>query len=65
MIVLFLYHCTPGFVPSWFLTVPPMAFFVLSHVSGSLDDPQKRSVGMLDLGGGSTQITFLPRTEVM
>ncbi|XP_075563714.1 ectonucleoside triphosphate diphosphohydrolase 6 isoform X3 [Pelecanus crispus] len=30
---------------------------------GSLDDPQKRSVGMLDLGGGSTQITFLPRTE--
>uniref|UniRef100_A0A8B9ST99 nucleoside diphosphate phosphatase n=1 Tax=Anas platyrhynchos TaxID=8839 RepID=A0A8B9ST99_ANAPL len=30
---------------------------------GSLDDPQKRSVGMLDLGGGSTQITFLPHTE--
>uniref|UniRef100_A0A8V0YZV0 nucleoside diphosphate phosphatase n=1 Tax=Gallus gallus TaxID=9031 RepID=A0A8V0YZV0_CHICK len=30
---------------------------------GSLDDTQKRSVGMLDLGGGSTQITFLPRTE--
>ncbi|KAM9273116.1 ectonucleoside triphosphate diphosphohydrolase 6 [Cariama cristata] len=30
---------------------------------GSLDDPRKRSVGMLDLGGGSTQITFLPRTE--
>lgn len=42
-----------------------MAFSVLSHISGSLDDPQKRSVGMLDLGGGSTQITFLPRTEVM
>uniref|UniRef100_A0A8C6YWK5 nucleoside diphosphate phosphatase n=1 Tax=Nothoprocta perdicaria TaxID=30464 RepID=A0A8C6YWK5_NOTPE len=30
---------------------------------GSLNNPQKRSVGMLDLGGGSTQITFLPRTE--
>ncbi|NWZ56299.1 ENTP6 diphosphohydrolase, partial [Haliaeetus albicilla] len=42
---------------------PTMAFSVLSHISGSLDDPQKRSVGMLDLGGGSTQITFLPRTE--
>lgn len=41
-----------------------MAFSVLSHISGRLDDPQKRSVGMLDLGGGSTQITFLPRTEV-
>ncbi|NXT18623.1 ENTP6 diphosphohydrolase, partial [Syrrhaptes paradoxus] len=40
-----------------------MCFSVLSHISGSLDDPQKRSVGMLDLGGGSTQITFLPRTE--
>ncbi|NWW95801.1 ENTP6 diphosphohydrolase, partial [Rhynochetos jubatus] len=40
-----------------------MAFSLLSHVSGSLDDPQKRSVGMLDLGGGSTQITFLPRAE--
>ncbi|NXE11780.1 ENTP6 diphosphohydrolase, partial [Lophotis ruficrista] len=43
--------------------VPTMPFSVLSHISGSLDDPQKRSVGMLDLGGGSTQITFLPRTE--
>ncbi|NWT21088.1 ENTP6 diphosphohydrolase, partial [Vireo altiloquus] len=43
--------------------VPTMAFSVLSHISGRLDDPQKRSVGMLDLGGGSTQITFLPRTE--
>ncbi|NXC18913.1 ENTP6 diphosphohydrolase, partial [Corythaeola cristata] len=42
---------------------PTMAFSVLSHISGSLDDPQRRSVGMLDLGGGSTQITFLPRTE--
>ncbi|NWH81428.1 ENTP6 diphosphohydrolase, partial [Piaya cayana] len=40
---------------------PP--WLLLSYISGSLDDPQKRSVGMLDLGGGSTQITFLPRTE--
>ncbi|NXE66761.1 ENTP6 diphosphohydrolase, partial [Calcarius ornatus] len=43
--------------------VPTMAFSVLSHISGRLDDPQRRSVGMLDLGGGSTQITFLPRTK--
>ncbi|NWY47730.1 ENTP6 diphosphohydrolase, partial [Sylvia atricapilla] len=46
-----------------FFTVPMVAFSVLSHISGRLDDPQKRSVGMLDLGGGSTQITFLPRTK--
>ncbi|NXT66148.1 ENTP6 diphosphohydrolase, partial [Chaetops frenatus] len=43
--------------------VPTVAFSVLSYIAGRLDDPQKRSVGMLDLGGGSTQITFLPRTE--
>ncbi|NXG36771.1 ENTP6 diphosphohydrolase, partial [Dromaius novaehollandiae] len=43
--------------------VPTMFFSVLSHISGSLNDPQKRSVGMLDLGGGSTQITFLPHAE--
>ncbi|NXG61863.1 ENTP6 diphosphohydrolase, partial [Hemiprocne comata] len=43
--------------------VPTMAFSGLLCISGSLDDPQKRSVGMLDLGGGSTQITFLPRTK--
>lgn len=27
------------------------------------EDPGKGSVGMLDLGGGSTQITFLPRLQ--
>ncbi|NWR78724.1 ENTP6 diphosphohydrolase, partial [Centropus unirufus] len=42
---------------------PTTAFSVPSHISGSLDDPQRRSVGMLDLGGGSTQITFLPHAE--
>ncbi|RMC07770.1 hypothetical protein DUI87_15239 [Hirundo rustica rustica] len=51
------------FFNSQVFTVPTMAFSVLSHISGRLDDPQKRSVGMLDLGGGSTQITFLPRTK--
>ncbi|XP_020040289.2 ectonucleoside triphosphate diphosphohydrolase 6 isoform X1 [Castor canadensis] len=30
---------------------------------GSLKTPGRSSVGMLDLGGGSTQITFLPRVE--
>ena len=39
------------------------AWITINFLTGSLDDTQKRSVGMLDLGGGSTQITFLPRTE--
>ncbi|XP_009995858.1 PREDICTED: ectonucleoside triphosphate diphosphohydrolase 6 [Chaetura pelagica] len=39
------------------------AWITINFLTGSLNDPQKRSVGMLDLGGGSTQITFLPRTK--
>ncbi|XP_015477736.1 ectonucleoside triphosphate diphosphohydrolase 6 [Parus major] len=39
------------------------AWITINFLTGRLDDPQKRSVGMLDLGGGSTQITFLPRTK--
>ncbi|NXL97960.1 ENTP6 diphosphohydrolase, partial [Tyrannus savana] len=39
------------------------AWITINFLTGILDDPQKRSVGMLDLGGGSTQITFLPRNE--
>ncbi|XP_036236403.1 ectonucleoside triphosphate diphosphohydrolase 6 isoform X1 [Molothrus aeneus] len=54
---------TINFLTASFFPVPTMAFSVLSHISGRLDDPQRRSVGMLDLGGGSTQITFLPRTK--
>ena len=54
---------------------PPFFFAVLfinchchvdftSGAAGSLKTPGRGSVGMLDLGGGSTQITFLPRLEV-
>nr|XP_025959995.1 ectonucleoside triphosphate diphosphohydrolase 6 isoform X4 [Dromaius novaehollandiae] len=39
------------------------AWITINFLTGSLNDPQKRSVGMLDLGGGSTQITFLPHAE--
>ena len=35
-----------------------------SGAAGSLKTSGRGSVGMLDLGGGSTQITFLPRLEV-
>uniref|UniRef100_A0A803T995 Ectonucleoside triphosphate diphosphohydrolase 6 n=1 Tax=Anolis carolinensis TaxID=28377 RepID=A0A803T995_ANOCA len=39
--------------------------FVISNcISDRLNSPEKKCVGMLDLGGGSTQITFHPSTKV-
>ncbi|XP_066243036.1 ectonucleoside triphosphate diphosphohydrolase 6 isoform X4 [Saccopteryx leptura] len=39
------------------------AWITVNFLTGSLKSPGSSSVGMLDLGGGSTQITFLPRVE--
>lgn len=39
------------------------AWITINFLTGSLKGPGRSSVGMLDLGGGSTQITFLPRME--
>uniref|UniRef100_A0A8C6MP48 nucleoside diphosphate phosphatase n=1 Tax=Mus spicilegus TaxID=10103 RepID=A0A8C6MP48_MUSSI len=39
------------------------AWITVNFLTGSLKTPGSSSVGMLDLGGGSTQITFLPRVE--
>ncbi|XP_036274697.1 ectonucleoside triphosphate diphosphohydrolase 6 isoform X1 [Pipistrellus kuhlii] len=39
------------------------AWITVNFLTGSLKSPGSNSVGMLDLGGGSTQITFLPRVE--
>ncbi|XP_025732773.1 ectonucleoside triphosphate diphosphohydrolase 6 isoform X1 [Callorhinus ursinus] len=39
------------------------AWITVNFLTGSLKTPGRSSVGMLDLGGGSTQITFLPRVE--
>ncbi|XP_054443430.1 ectonucleoside triphosphate diphosphohydrolase 6 isoform X6 [Pteronotus mesoamericanus] len=39
------------------------AWITINFLTGSLKSPGSSSVGMLDLGGGSTQITFLPRVE--
>ncbi|XP_037349575.1 ectonucleoside triphosphate diphosphohydrolase 6 isoform X3 [Talpa occidentalis] len=39
------------------------AWITINFLTGSLKTPGRNSVGMLDLGGGSTQITFLPRVE--
>ncbi|XP_004474700.2 ectonucleoside triphosphate diphosphohydrolase 6 isoform X1 [Dasypus novemcinctus] len=39
------------------------AWITVNFLTGSLGAPGRSSAGMLDLGGGSTQITFLPRAE--
>ncbi|XP_074845307.1 ectonucleoside triphosphate diphosphohydrolase 6 [Carettochelys insculpta] len=39
------------------------AWITINFLTGSLNVPRKQSVGMLDLGGGSTQMTFLPVSE--
>ncbi|NP_001309308.1 ectonucleoside triphosphate diphosphohydrolase 6 isoform 4 [Homo sapiens] len=39
------------------------AWITINFLTGSLKTPGGSSVGMLDLGGGSTQIAFLPRVE--
>ncbi|XP_021107819.1 ectonucleoside triphosphate diphosphohydrolase 6 isoform X9 [Heterocephalus glaber] len=40
------------------------AWITVNFLTGSLRGPGRSSVGMLDLGGGSTQITFLPRAQL-
>lgn len=39
------------------------AWITVNFLIGSLKTAGSNSVGMLDLGGGSTQITFLPRVQ--
>ncbi|XP_032072390.1 ectonucleoside triphosphate diphosphohydrolase 6 isoform X1 [Thamnophis elegans] len=39
------------------------AWITVNFLTESLNNPTKKCVGMLDLGGGSTQITFRPSTE--
>nr|XP_031290216.1 ectonucleoside triphosphate diphosphohydrolase 6 isoform X1 [Camelus dromedarius]XP_031290217.1 ectonucleoside triphosphate diphosphohydrolase 6 isoform X1 [Camelus dromedarius] len=39
------------------------AWITVNFLTGGLRAPGRGSVGTLDLGGGSTQITFLPRVE--
>lgn len=37
-----------------------LCLFAIGHLYSNT----KRTVGILDLGGGSTQITFLPKSKV-
>uniref|UniRef100_A0A8C6X0L9 Ectonucleoside triphosphate diphosphohydrolase 6 n=1 Tax=Naja naja TaxID=35670 RepID=A0A8C6X0L9_NAJNA len=39
------------------------AWITVNFLTDSLNNPTKKCVGMLDLGGGSTQITFHPSAE--
>ncbi|XP_036437686.1 ectonucleoside triphosphate diphosphohydrolase 5 isoform X1 [Colossoma macropomum] len=39
------------------------AWLTINFLTGHLGPNMKRTVGILDLGGGSTQITFLPKSE--
>ncbi|XP_061481607.1 ectonucleoside triphosphate diphosphohydrolase 6 [Rhineura floridana] len=41
------------------------AWITVNFLTDSLNVPRKRCVGMLDLGGGSIQITFSPSTEAV
>ncbi|KAH0622838.1 hypothetical protein JD844_025558 [Phrynosoma platyrhinos] len=40
------------------------AWITVNFLTDSLNAPEQKCVGMLDLGGGSTQITFRPSTKV-
>ncbi|XP_072121769.1 ectonucleoside triphosphate diphosphohydrolase 6 isoform X5 [Mobula birostris] len=40
------------------------AWITVNFLTDSLQDSKQDAVGMLDLGGGSTQITFLPHSEM-
>ncbi|XP_029965475.1 ectonucleoside triphosphate diphosphohydrolase 5 [Salarias fasciatus] len=40
-----------------------LAWISLNFLTGHLKAPSKKTVGILDLGGGSTQITFLPKLK--
>lgn len=68
----FCFHWRAGFLTSpYFFILFSSVYWCDSTVlvftscaPGSLKTSGSSSVGMLDLGGGSTQITFLPRVQV-
>ncbi|KAI2654565.1 Ectonucleoside triphosphate diphosphohydrolase 5 [Labeo rohita] len=60
---------SPFFVPNNSVTIMNgtnegvLAWVTVNFLTGHLYAKTKRTVGILDLGGGSTQITFLPRLK--
>ncbi|XP_057714508.1 ectonucleoside triphosphate diphosphohydrolase 5 [Corythoichthys intestinalis] len=60
---------SPFYVPSNSVTIMNgtnegvLAWVTVNFLTGHLYSNTKRTVGILDLGGGSTQITFLPKSK--
>uniref|UniRef100_A0AAQ6IBB0 nucleoside diphosphate phosphatase n=1 Tax=Anabas testudineus TaxID=64144 RepID=A0AAQ6IBB0_ANATE len=60
---------SPFFVPNNSVTIMNgknegvLAWVTVNFLTGHLYSNTKRTVGILDLGGGSTQITFLPKSK--
>nr|XP_057945971.1 ectonucleoside triphosphate diphosphohydrolase 5 [Doryrhamphus excisus]XP_057945972.1 ectonucleoside triphosphate diphosphohydrolase 5 [Doryrhamphus excisus] len=63
------FHESPFFVPHNSVTIMNgtnegvLAWVTVNFLTGHLYSKTKRTVGILDLGGGSTQITFLPKSK--
>ncbi|XP_051942588.1 ectonucleoside triphosphate diphosphohydrolase 5 [Hippocampus zosterae] len=63
------FHESPFYVPSNSVTIMNgtnegvLAWVTVNFLTGHLYSNTKRTVGILDLGGGSTQITFLPKSK--
>lgn len=60
---------SPFFVPNNSVSIMPgtnegvLAWVTVNFLTGHLYSNTRRTVGILDLGGGSTQITFLPKSR--
>ncbi|KAJ0009045.1 hypothetical protein NQD34_016460 [Periophthalmus magnuspinnatus] len=60
---------SPFFVPNNSVSIMPgtnegvLAWVTVNFLTGHLYSNTRRTVGILDLGGGSTQITFLPKSK--
>ncbi|KAM3595054.1 uncharacterized protein V6R79_017695 [Siganus canaliculatus] len=63
------FHESPFFVPDNSVSIMNganegvLAWVTVNFLTGHLYSNTKRTVGILDLGGGSTQITFLPKSK--
>ncbi|KAM4633978.1 ectonucleoside triphosphate diphosphohydrolase 5 isoform 1-T1 [Polymixia lowei] len=62
-------HESPFFVPDGGVSIMKgtnegiLAWVTVNFLTGHLSAQTKKTVGILDLGGGSTQITFLPKSR--
>ncbi|XP_056151453.1 ectonucleoside triphosphate diphosphohydrolase 5 [Lampris incognitus] len=63
------FHESPFYIPNNSVTIMNgtnegvLAWVTVNFLTGHLYSNTKKTVGILDLGGGSTQITFLPKSR--